>query len=176
MARTKQTARKSTGGKLLANSWLPRLLVRVPQPPEEWRNLTVTGQEQWLSVRSVVPEEHRAPYPQAALPASGERNCPGLQDWSPASSLQLSWLSRRLLRLTWLVSLRTPICAPSTRNASQLCPRTSNLPAVSVARGPKQFLSKPNTHSVLSGPPHTPKVTYFLKSYQCCILHTQLYM
>ena len=45
--------------RLLANSWLPRLLVRVPQPPEEWRNLTVTGQEQWLSVRSVVTR--RAP-------------------------------------------------------------------------------------------------------------------
>ncbi|ODM86563.1 histone H3 [Orchesella cincta] len=42
MARTKQTARKSTGVKLHVNNWLPRLLVRVPQPPEVSRSPIVT--------------------------------------------------------------------------------------------------------------------------------------
>ncbi|CAL4252428.1 unnamed protein product [Meganyctiphanes norvegica] len=45
MARTKQTARKSTGGKAPENSWLPRPLVRAPQPLEELKSPIVTGPE-----------------------------------------------------------------------------------------------------------------------------------
>ncbi|RXG51057.1 histone H3 type 3 [Armadillidium vulgare] len=53
MARTKQTARKSTGGKLHANSWRRRLLASRPatggvKKPHRYRPGT------WLFVKSVV--------------------------------------------------------------------------------------------------------------------------
>ncbi|XP_071794610.1 histone H3, embryonic-like [Asterias amurensis] len=45
MARTKQTARKSTGGKAHESSWRPKLPERVPRPPAGSRSLTVTDPE-----------------------------------------------------------------------------------------------------------------------------------
>ena len=45
MARTKQTARKSTGGKAQENSWPPRPLVRAHLQLGVSRNHTDTGQE-----------------------------------------------------------------------------------------------------------------------------------
>ena len=43
-----------------------------------------------------------------------------------ASSPLPSWLSKRHLRLTLLVSTKTPTCVPSTPTLSQSCPRTSS--------------------------------------------------
>jgi len=54
MARTKQTARKSTGGKAPRNNSQPRLQGKALLPPVELRNLIVTGPELSLSEKSVV--------------------------------------------------------------------------------------------------------------------------
>ncbi|POS82061.1 hypothetical protein EPUL_006163, partial [Erysiphe pulchra] len=63
MARTKQTARKSTGGKA-PRKQLATKAARKSAP--------ATG--------GAVPEEHRASHPQAAVPASRPRDRPGFQD------------------------------------------------------------------------------------------------
>ncbi|ROT69024.1 hypothetical protein C7M84_012879 [Penaeus vannamei] len=54
MARTKQTARKSTGGKAPASSWPPRQHVSLPLLPEVSRSPIVTGLVLLPFVRSVV--------------------------------------------------------------------------------------------------------------------------
>ena len=71
MARTKQTARKSTGGKA-PRKQLATKAARKSAPatggvkkPHRYRPGTVAL---------------RASDPQASLPAPGQRNCPGLQD------------------------------------------------------------------------------------------------
>ena len=75
-----------------------------------------------------------------------------------------SWLSKRHLRLTWLVSLKTPTCVPSTPSVSQSCPRTSSWLAVSAERGLKKFL--PQTHKTRSFQDHHlfPKEKYLWKA------------
>ena len=50
-----------------------------------------------------------------------------------ASSLWLSWRSRKPARRTWSASSRTPTSARSTPSASRSCPRTSSLRAGSAA-------------------------------------------
>merc|ERR1711976_831444 len=54
------------------------------------------------------------------------------------SSPALLWLSKKHLRLTWLDSLKTPTCVLSMPKESPSCPRTSNLPVVSVANALKE--------------------------------------
>ena len=44
----------------------------------------------------------------------------------------LTFLFRKHLKLTWLVSSKTPTCVLFTPSESQLCQRTSNSPAESV--------------------------------------------
>ena len=75
MARTKQTARKSTGGKA-PRKQLATKAARKSAPatggvkkPHRYRPGTVA-----------LREIRRSPDPQAPLPASGQRDCAGLQD------------------------------------------------------------------------------------------------
>ncbi|VAI53306.1 unnamed protein product [Triticum turgidum subsp. durum] len=83
MARTKQTARKSTGGKA-PRKQLATTIVRGEEvgrdhwgseeaPPLQARHGGAEGDPQ-------VPEEHGSAHPQAAVPAPGAGDRPGLQD------------------------------------------------------------------------------------------------
>ncbi|CAL8139018.1 unnamed protein product [Orchesella dallaii] len=119
-------------GKLLVSNLQRRLLVRVPQRPEVSRSLIVTVPVLWLSEKSVVTRR--------AL-SSSSANCPSnvlfvksLKISRPTcvSRAQPSWLSKKLPKLTWLVFLRTPTCAPFTPSVSPSCPKISNSPDVSV--------------------------------------------
>ncbi|CAD6227412.1 GSCOCG00012004001-RA-CDS [Cotesia congregata] len=60
MARTKQTARKSTGDKVNVNNSLPKPLVRARQQLEESRSPIVTVQVPWLFVKFVVTRRVRS--------------------------------------------------------------------------------------------------------------------
>merc|ERR1711976_1092520 len=91
-----------------------RLPGSPPPPPEESRSPTDTGPELWLSVRS---GDTRSPL------SSSSGSCPSSvsSEKSPRISKLISdssplplALYRRPARLTWLVCLRTPTCAPST--------------------------------------------------------------
>merc|ERR1712086_149121 len=57
------------------------------------------------------------------------------------SNLLPSLLSKRLLRLTWLVFSRTPTFAPSTPRESPSCQRTCNWPEESEERDPEHSVS-----------------------------------
>ncbi|ODN01630.1 histone H3 [Orchesella cincta] len=61
------------------------------------------------------------------------------------SRAQLLWLSRRHPKLTWLVSLRTLICAPSMLSESPSCRRTSSWPDASEENVLKSHLSSQPT-------------------------------
>ncbi|CAP39585.2 Protein CBG23442 [Caenorhabditis briggsae] len=131
MARTKQTARKSTGGKAQESSWPPRLPANRPQLPEESRSHIVTAQEPSLFVRSDVTRS-----PLSSLSASCHSSVlfvrsPRISRLTFASNLPLSWLFKSPLRLTSSDFSRTPTCAPSTPSESPSCQRTSNWPDVS---------------------------------------------
>uniref|UniRef100_A0ACD5WJJ2 Uncharacterized protein n=1 Tax=Avena sativa TaxID=4498 RepID=A0ACD5WJJ2_AVESA len=85
MARTKQTARKSTGGKaprkqlasiVRGEEVCPDDRRREEAPPLQARHRRAPGDPQ-------VPEEHRPAHPQAALPAPGAGDRAGLQDGPP---------------------------------------------------------------------------------------------
>ncbi len=128
MARTKQTARKSTGGKgsSRGSSSLPKPPVRALRPPAASKSLIATGPAPWLCERSVAIRS-----PPSCLSAS----CPS-SVWCEkslrtsrrtcASRAPLSWPCRSPARLIWSVCLRTPICAPSTPRESPSCPKTSS--------------------------------------------------
>ncbi|GFY98973.1 histone superfamily protein [Actinidia rufa] len=89
MARTKQTARKSTGGKA-PRKQLATKAARKSAPatggvkkPHRFRPGTVALRE----IRK-VPEEHRASDTEAAVPEAGERDRSRLQDRPPLPELR----------------------------------------------------------------------------------------
>merc|ERR1712025_1543164 len=109
----------------LVSNWPPRLPVRAPPPPVESRSPIVIVPVPWLFVRSAK---------------TSRLTC--------VSNPLPSWPSKRLLRLTSSVSSKTPTCALSMPSVSPSCPRTSNLPAVSVENALKQpicFSFQPKT-------------------------------
>jgi len=123
--------------KLPGSSWPPRLPGSPPPLQEEWRSPTDTGQEQSLFVRS---EDTRSPL------SCSSGSCPSSVWWEKllrtsrlisGSSLLPLELSRRPVRLTSSVCLRTPTCALSTPSVSLLCQRISSLLAVSAESVPK---------------------------------------
>ena len=118
--------------KLHANSSPQRQLVRALLLPVESRNLIVTGLVQSLFVRSVVTRNQ---------PSCWSASCPSsvlceksLRISRPicVSRAPLWWLFKKLVRLTLLVCLKTPTCAPSTPSALPSCPRTFSWPAESA--------------------------------------------
>ena len=133
MARTKQTARKSTGGKAPRKQLATKAArKRVPLPQGVSRSPTGTGLAQWPLGRSVVTRRALS-CSSASCPSSAwSGRLPRTSRPTWGSRAQLSWLCRRPARLTLWVSLRTPTCAPSTPSVSPSCPRTSSWPAASV--------------------------------------------
>merc|ERR1712226_1708519 len=92
----------------------PRLPGSQPHQQEESRSPTDTGQELWLSVRS---GDTRSPLSSSSgscpSSVSSEKSLRISKLISDSSPLPLA-LFKRPARLTWLVCLRTPTCAPST--------------------------------------------------------------
>merc|ERR1712157_147051 len=85
------------------------------------------------------PAVSRSPTDFDLVPSLCEKSddCPS-NDWSEKlpkiskptcdSSPLLSWLCKKLLKLTWSVSSKTPTCVLSTLSELPSCPRTSNWP------------------------------------------------
>uniref|UniRef100_A0A8C6BGU1 Histone H2A/H2B/H3 domain-containing protein n=1 Tax=Monodon monoceros TaxID=40151 RepID=A0A8C6BGU1_MONMO len=113
MARTKQTARKSTGGKA------PR------------KQLATKAARKSAPATGGVKKPHRYRPGTVALRE--------IRRYQKSTELLIRKLPfQRRARPTWWGSSRTPTCVPSTPSASPSCPRTSSLPAASAEREPRK--------------------------------------
>ena len=139
MARTKQTARKSTGGKA-PRKQLATKAARKSAPatggvkkPHRYRPGTVALREIRRYQKSTELLIRKLPFQRLVREIA--------QDFKTDLRFQSSAPSCRaaggLARPTWSASSRTPTCAPSTPSVSPSCPRTSSWPAASVASAPK---------------------------------------
>uniref|UniRef100_A0A8C8A0I9 H3.3 histone B n=1 Tax=Oryzias sinensis TaxID=183150 RepID=A0A8C8A0I9_9TELE len=113
MARTKQTARKSTGGKA------PR------------KQLATKAARKSAPSTGGVKKPHRYRPGTVALRE--------IRRYQKSTELEIAQDFKTDLRfqtrLTWWGSSRTPTCAPSTPRGSPSCPKTSSWPAASAERG-----------------------------------------
>ncbi len=132
MARTKQTARKSTGGKA-PRKQLATKAARKSAPatggvkkPHRYRPGTVALREIRRYQKSTELLIRKLPFQRLVREIA--------QDFKTtcASRAPLLWPCRSPARLIWSVCLRTPICALSTPSESPSCPKTSSWPAASV--------------------------------------------
>uniref|UniRef100_A0A8C8BY93 Core Histone H2A/H2B/H3 domain-containing protein n=1 Tax=Oncorhynchus tshawytscha TaxID=74940 RepID=A0A8C8BY93_ONCTS len=158
MARTKQTARKSTGGKA-PRKQLATKAARKSAPstggvkkPHRYRPGTVALREIRRYQKSTELLIRKLPFQRlvreiaqdfktdlrfqsAAIGALQETDKNDAQvhlilgKWTKGL---ITKISRRPARHTLLVCLRTPTCAPSMPSVSPSCPKTSNWPVVSV--------------------------------------------
>ena len=173
MARTKQTARKSTGGKaprygrvgiwfqliitylqktdhdFAGSSWPPRLLGSLPLLLEVSRSPTATGLAQllwgrsggkWLGICEIIMwtsgTRSQLSCSSASCPSSAlSERLLRISRLTWGSRALLWWLFRRPVRHTWWASSRTPTCVQSMPRGWPSCPRTSNWPGGSAARG-----------------------------------------
>uniref|UniRef100_A0A3B4UFH1 Histone H3.3 n=1 Tax=Seriola dumerili TaxID=41447 RepID=A0A3B4UFH1_SERDU len=103
MARTKQTARKSTGGKA------PR------------KQLATKAARKSAPSTGGVKKPHRYRPGTVAL-----REIRRYQKSTEEIAQDFKTDLRFQMRLTWWVCLRTPTCAPSTPSVSPSCPKTSS--------------------------------------------------
>uniref|UniRef100_A0A7N6B0D5 Histone H2A/H2B/H3 domain-containing protein n=1 Tax=Anabas testudineus TaxID=64144 RepID=A0A7N6B0D5_ANATE len=109
MARTKQTARKSTGGKA------PR------------KQLATKAARKSAPATGGVKKPHRYRPGTVALRE--------IRRYQKSTELLIRKLPfQRPARLTWWGSSRTPTCAPSTPRGSPSCPKTSSWPDASAER------------------------------------------
>merc|ERR1712117_41947 len=137
MARTKQTARKSTGGKA-PRKQLATKAARKSAPstggvkkPHRYRPGTVALREIRRYQKSTELLIRKLPFQRLV------RKLLRTSRLISGSSLLPLEPSRRPVRLTSSVCLRTPTCALSTPSVSLLCQRISSLLAVSAERVPK---------------------------------------
>ena len=127
MARTKQTARKSTGGKAPRKQLATKAARKSAPTTGGVKKLTDTALVLLLFVKSVstrrVLSSWSGSFPSRGLfvklPRTSRLIC--------VSRVMLCWLFKRLLRPTWLVCLRTPIFVPFMPSVWPLCPRTFSL-------------------------------------------------
>ncbi|CAI9618583.1 unnamed protein product [Staurois parvus] len=127
MARTKQTARKSTGGKA-PRKQLATKAARKSAPatggvkkPHRYRPGTKSTE---LLIRKLPFQRLVREIARTSRPTCASRAPP-------------SWLCRRPQRLISSDSSRTPTSAPSTPRGSPSCPKTSSWHAASAERGPR---------------------------------------
>ncbi len=161
MARTKQTARKSTGGKA-PRKQLATKAARKSAPstggvkkPHRYRPGTVALREIRRYQKSTELLIRKLPFQRlvreiaqdfktdlrfqsaaiGALQVISKSN----QSLKVESVILLSFISfcRKPAKLTWSVCLKTPTCAPSTPSVSPSCQRTSSSPGESEANAPK---------------------------------------
>ncbi|KAK0042367.1 hypothetical protein Bpfe_028171 [Biomphalaria pfeifferi] len=132
MARTKQTALKSTGGKA-PRKQLATKAARKSAPatggvkkPHRYRPGTVALREIRRYQKSTELLIRKLPFQRLVREIA--------QDFKTDLRFQSSAVMalKRLARLTLSVSLKIPTCVPSTPSVSQSCPRTSSLPDVFV--------------------------------------------
>merc|ERR1712172_439946 len=137
MARTKQTARKSTGGKA-PRKQLATKAARKSAPstggvkkPHRYRPGTVALREIRRYQKSTELLIRKLPFQRLV------REMLRTSKLISGFNRQPSEPSRRPARLTWLVSSRTPTCAPSTPSVWPSCQRISNWLGESEEKGPK---------------------------------------
>merc|ERR1711881_484266 len=116
---------------------LTRLLPRRPPPPVASRSPTDSDQEPLPSGKS--EDSRRAPSSSSGNFPSRDSSVksPLSTEASSASNPLPSSPSKRHLRLTWLVSSKTPTSAPFTPRESPSCQRTCSSHAESVESAPE---------------------------------------
>ncbi|PIK51154.1 hypothetical protein BSL78_11943 [Apostichopus japonicus] len=141
MARTKQTARKSTGGKA-PRKQLATKAARKSAPatggvkkPHRYRPGTVALRE--------IRRYQKTPSCSSAncLSSVSYVRSPRTSRPSFDSRAPQSWLSRKPAKPTSSASSKTPTFAPSTPSVSPSCPRTSSWLAESEANVLRSYLS-----------------------------------
>ena len=152
MARTKQIARKSTGGKTPRKQLATKAARKSAQPLVELRNLIVIDQELSLFVRSVVTRNPlncwSASCPSSDLFVRSHK----ISKPTCVSKAALWWHCRRLVKLTWLVFSKIPTCAQSMPSVSPSCQRTFNWPDAFVVNVLKLFAF--DWYRSFQGPPN----------------------
>uniref|UniRef100_A0A8C5G8T3 Histone H2A/H2B/H3 domain-containing protein n=1 Tax=Gouania willdenowi TaxID=441366 RepID=A0A8C5G8T3_GOUWI len=137
MARTKQTARKSTGGKA------PR------------KQLATKAARKSAPATGGVKKPHRYRPGTVALRE--------IRRYQKSTELLIRKLPfQRPARLTWWVCSRTPTCAPSTLRGSPSCPKTSSWPAASVERELKHLIAILNNNGSFKSHTHQTKELHHL--------------
>ncbi|ODM86660.1 histone H3.2 [Orchesella cincta] len=131
MARTKQTARKSTGGKAPRKQLATKAARKSAPAPEESRSPIVTVPVPLPSEKSVVTR--RALSSSSASSHSNVLFVKLLKISRPicVSRAQQLWLSKKLLKLTWSDFLKTPTCALHAKRVT-IMPKDIQLADVSV--------------------------------------------
>uniref|UniRef100_A0AAY4DRR3 Core Histone H2A/H2B/H3 domain-containing protein n=1 Tax=Denticeps clupeoides TaxID=299321 RepID=A0AAY4DRR3_9TELE len=131
MARTKQTARKSTGGKA-PRKQLATKAARKSAPstggvkkPHRYRPGTVALREIRRYQKSTELLIRKLPFQRLVREIA--------QDFKTDLRFQSAAIGAlQVLRRTWLVCSKTPTCAPSMPSVSPSCPKTSSWLAVSA--------------------------------------------
>ncbi|CAH1384805.1 unnamed protein product [Tenebrio molitor] len=116
MARTKQTARKSTGEKPQETTGYQSGEESAPATGGV-KNPTVTDLVPWLCVRSVVTRKVPSCSSASFLSTFGEGDRSGFQNRFALQSSAVMALRKRA-KLTWSVCSRTRICAPSRQTCN----------------------------------------------------------
>uniref|UniRef100_A0AAZ3QS44 Core Histone H2A/H2B/H3 domain-containing protein n=1 Tax=Oncorhynchus tshawytscha TaxID=74940 RepID=A0AAZ3QS44_ONCTS len=137
MARTKQTARKSTGGKA-PRKQLATKAARKSAPstggvkkPHRYRPGTVALREIRRYQKSTELLIRKLPFQRLVREIAQDFKTDLRFQSAAIGALQVSGCVRRA-RHTWWVCLRTPTCAPSMPSVSPSCPKTSSWHAASV--------------------------------------------
>ncbi|MEQ2270991.1 hypothetical protein XENORESO_019211 [Xenotaenia resolanae] len=146
MARTKQTARKSTGGKA-PRKQLATKAARKSAPstggvkkPHRYRPGTVALREIRRYQKSTELLIRKLPFQRLVREIAQDFKTDLRFQSAAIGALQIFFvICRRPVRPTLWVCLRTPTCAPSTPSASPSCPKTSSWHVVSVESVPKTF-------------------------------------
>merc|ERR1711939_94061 len=146
----------------------PRPLASPHHLPVVSRSLTGTNLVPSLSVRSVATRSRLSSRSASCLSSAWFVRSPRTSSPTSASRALPSALCRSPLRPTWSRSSKTPTCAPFTPSVSPSSPRTSSLPAVSVASVLKQLDFFPtsiisSTRLTRARPPRPP-LTWLLSS------------
>lgn len=201
MARTKQTARKSTGGKA-PRKQLATKAARKSAPstggvkkPHRYRPGTVALREIRRYQKSTELLIRKLPFQRlvreiaqdfktdlrfqsAAIGALQVSCLPGVQLNPFISDVTNSCFVsnyRKPLRPTWSVCLRTPTCAPFTPSVSPLCPRTFSWPVAFVASVLKLIIFLSSNTSNNNNTKNTTQRSQSFSSYTYTDTHTQKY-
>ncbi|CAI0474375.1 unnamed protein product [Linum tenue] len=134
MARTKQTARKSTGGKA-PRKQLATKAARKSAPttggvkkPHRYRPGTVALREIRKYQKSTELLIRKLPFQRLVREIAQDFKVSSNNALTCVSRATQCLLCRRQLRHTLWGCLRTPICVPSMPSVSPLCPRISSWP------------------------------------------------
>ena len=120
MARTKQTARKSTGSKA-PRKQLATKAARKGAPA------TAVDPVQWPYGKFVVTRNLQSCWFESCRSSASCEKLPRTSRLTCGSKVRLFWLSRRPVKLTWSVFSRTPTCVQFTLSMLPSCRRIYSL-------------------------------------------------